>query len=110
MAKVTWQVEGQVEGGVRSVLLNRPDKRNALDAEMIAQLQAAFTEPPGAGERVAVIRAAGPVFCAGLDLKERSARPGPVQDLRQAGHRKPRPHRLQHVTPGSRHDPLNSQN
>src|SRR4051794_26978072 len=71
MAKVTWAVEG----AVRSVLLNRPDKRNALDAEMIAQLQAAFTQPPAASERVAVIRAAGPVFCAGLDMRERSARP-----------------------------------
>jgi enoyl-CoA hydratase/carnithine racemase len=71
MAKVTFQVEG----AVRSVLLNRPDKRNALDAEMIAGLQAAFTAPPDAGERVAVIRAAGPVFCAGLDMRERSARP-----------------------------------
>ena len=71
MAKVTWQVDG----AVRSVLLDRPDKRNALDAEMIAELQAAFTQPPGVGERVAVIRAAGPVFCAGLDMKERSARP-----------------------------------
>ncbi len=72
MAKVTWQVEG----AVRSVLLNRADKRNALDFEMIAELQAAFTEPPGVGERLAVIRAAGSVFCAGLDMKERSARPG----------------------------------
>jgi len=53
MAKVTWQVDG----AVRSVLLDRADKRNALDAEMIAQLQAAFTLPPAAGERVAVIRA-----------------------------------------------------
>src|SRR5712691_4936358 len=70
-----------VEGAVRSVLLNRPDKRNALDAEMIALLQAAFTEPPGAGERVAVIRAAGPVFCAGLDLKERSARPADASPI-----------------------------
>jgi enoyl-CoA hydratase/carnithine racemase len=71
MAKATWRVEG----AVRSVLLDRPEKRNALDAEMIAELQAAFTQAPGAGERVAVIRAAGPVFCAGLDMKERSARP-----------------------------------
>ena len=77
MAKVMWQVEG----AVRSVLLNRPDKRNALDAEMIAQLRAAFTEPPGAGERVAVVRAAGPVFCAGLDLKERSARPADASPI-----------------------------
>jgi enoyl-CoA hydratase/carnithine racemase len=71
MDKVTWGVEG----AVRSVLLNRPDKRNALDAEMIGELQAAFTKLPGTGERVAVIRAAGPVFCAGLDMVERAARP-----------------------------------
>jgi enoyl-CoA hydratase/carnithine racemase len=71
MPKVVWKVEG----AVRSVLLDRPDKRNALDAEMIAELQAAFTTPPGAEERLAVIRAAGPVFCAGLDMKERSQRP-----------------------------------
>ena len=69
MAKVVWKTDG----GVLSVLLNRPDKRNALDGEMIAELQAAFTAPPAAEERVAVIRAAGPVFCAGLDMKERAA-------------------------------------
>ena len=71
MDKVVWRVEG----AVRSVLLDRPDKRNALDAEMIAALQAAFTEAPGPEERLAVVRAAGSVFCAGLDMKERSARP-----------------------------------
>ena len=77
MAKVTWGVEG----AVRSVLLDRPDKRNALDAEMIAALQAAFTHPPNAEERVAVIRATGPVFCAGLDMKERSQRPKGVSPI-----------------------------
>jgi enoyl-CoA hydratase/carnithine racemase len=71
MAKVTCEINGPV----RNVLLNRPEKRNALDAEMIAELKAAFTRPPGSDERVAVIRAAGPVFCAGLDMRERSERP-----------------------------------
>ncbi len=42
---------------------------------MIAGLQAAFAAPPGTQERLAVIRASGSVFCAGLDHKERSARP-----------------------------------
>jgi len=77
MAKVIWQVAG----AVRSVLLNRPEKRNALDGEMIATVEAAFTQPPGANERVAVIRAAGAVFCAGLDLKERAANPGDVSPI-----------------------------
>jgi enoyl-CoA hydratase/carnithine racemase len=71
MDKVQWSADG----AVRHVLLNRPAKRNALDAEMIAELRAAFTQPPVPEERVAVIRAAGPVFCAGLDMKERSERP-----------------------------------
>ena len=83
MAKVEWRVEG----AVREVLLNRADKRNALDAEMMAELKAAFTASPAAGERVAVIRAAGPVFCAGLDMRERAARPigiSPIEDMLHA--------------------------
>lgn len=71
MAKATWKIDGPV----RSVLLDRPEKRNALDGEMIAELKAAFTHAPGPEERLAVIRAAGPVFCAGLDMRERSERP-----------------------------------
>ncbi len=77
MDKVQWSADGPV----RHVLLNRPAKRNALDAEMMAALQAAFTQPPAAEERVAVIRAAGPVFCAGLDLKERSECPQGVSPI-----------------------------
>jgi enoyl-CoA hydratase/carnithine racemase len=68
MATVEWRVEG----AVRRVLLNRPEKRNALDTEMLERLHAAFSETPGAAERCAVITAAGPVFCAGLDLRARS--------------------------------------
>jgi enoyl-CoA hydratase/carnithine racemase len=67
MASVEWQVDG----AVRRILLNRPEKRNALDGAMLEALTAAFAEPPRASERAAVIRAAGPVFCAGLDLRAR---------------------------------------
>jgi len=67
MAKIEWRVEG----ALRTVLLNRPEKRNALDREMLETLAAAFAEPPGEAERAAVIRAAGPAFCAGLDLRAR---------------------------------------
>jgi len=61
------------EGAVRTVTLNRADKRNALDKEMLDGLLAAFSEPPAAEERLAVLRSTGSVFCAGLDLKERRA-------------------------------------
>jgi enoyl-CoA hydratase/carnithine racemase len=70
--KAMAKVECKVEGAVRHVLLNRADKRNALDAEMVEQLRKLFSARPGAAERVAVIRAAGPVFCAGLDLREQA--------------------------------------
>jgi enoyl-CoA hydratase/carnithine racemase len=68
MATVEWRIDG----AVRRVLLNRAEKRNALDTEMLEQLHAAFSEMPRAEERCAVITAAGPVFCAGLDLRARS--------------------------------------
>jgi len=54
--------------GVATLTLNRPEKRNALSAEMIAELtdvaRAAAADPP----RVVVLRGAGKVFCAGGDL------------------------------------------
>lgn len=58
-------------GGVATVTLNRPDKRNALDRKMIAELKAALTQCDLAADvRVVAIRGAGKDFCAGLDLEE----------------------------------------
>ncbi len=66
------QLRVEVEGPVRTVVLCRPDRRNALDRAMLDGLAAAFGGAgPGSDERVAVLRAEGPVFCAGLDLGER---------------------------------------
>ncbi len=59
------------EGGVATITLNRPDKRNALDRKMIAELKAAITECDFAADvRVVALRGAGKDFCAGLDLEE----------------------------------------
>ncbi|MDD5541839.1 MAG: enoyl-CoA hydratase-related protein [Acidobacteriia bacterium] len=57
--------------GIARVTLNRPDKRNALDRELISELKAAFIDA-GADEavRVIVLRGAGKDFCAGMDLGE----------------------------------------
>jgi enoyl-CoA hydratase/carnithine racemase len=55
-------------GAVRTVTVNRPEKRNALDAETIALLRQAFELAPAPEERVIVVRGNGPAFCAGLDL------------------------------------------
>ena len=68
MAKIEWETRGPV----REIRLNRPEARNALDSGMVEQLRAIFETPPTPTERVAVVRAAGSVFCAGLDLREQA--------------------------------------
>jgi enoyl-CoA hydratase/carnithine racemase len=65
------KIKVTTDGPVRLVMMARSEKRNALDGEMLEQLRQAFAAPPAASERVTVIRAEGPVFCAGLDLRER---------------------------------------
>jgi len=57
--------------GVATLVLNRPEKRNALDRGMIAELRAALTACDLAADvRVIVLRGAGKDFCAGADLAE----------------------------------------
>jgi len=68
---VDQQLRVEVEGPVRTVVLCRPERRNALDRIMLDRLSAAFEGEPGPEERVAVVRAEGPVFCSGIDLSER---------------------------------------
>lgn len=65
-------IEIESADGVRTVTLNRPEKRNALNPAMLRELHEAFRQDPAPSERVVVIRAEGSVFCAGLDLRERA--------------------------------------
>jgi methylglutaconyl-CoA hydratase len=55
--------------GVRTIRLNRPERRNAMTAEMQEELIAAFDAAAAAPScRVVVLAAVGGAFCAGLDL------------------------------------------
>ena len=63
-------IEVDVSGdGTALITLNRPDKRNAFNSEMIAELHAAF-EALGQDRsvRFVAIRGAGKSFSAGADL------------------------------------------
>jgi enoyl-CoA hydratase len=62
-----------VEDGVATLTLDRPDSRNALNRTMCDDLLAAATAArDDAAVRLLFVRATGPVFCAGADLKERA--------------------------------------
>ena len=66
-----------LDGGVGTITLNRPEVRNALDGETVAELESAFTELATTA-RVIVVEGAGDHFCAGADLRHvRRAREDP---------------------------------
>ena len=61
-----------VADGVATITLNRPESRNALNRAMCEDLVTVATAVAAdRGVRLVLLRASGPVFCAGADLKER---------------------------------------
>ncbi len=58
------------DGHVATVTINRPDKLNALDADVLRELDETFATLESAGEtRAAVLTGAGKAFVAGADIK-----------------------------------------
>src|SRR2546430_16679349 len=53
---------------IAKITLNRPDKRNAINACMIAELQTALDAIEKSHARVVLLTGAGKAFCAGMDL------------------------------------------
>jgi enoyl-CoA hydratase len=70
------------DGAVRTITINRPDKLNALNREVITELDMAFAQAAhDAAVRVVVLTGAGPkAFVAGADIAELAAL-SPVQAL-----------------------------
>jgi methylglutaconyl-CoA hydratase len=75
------------DAGIARITLNRPEKRNALNDEMLATLLDAL-EKTASDEsvRVVLIRGAGQDFCAGMDiaLLSQSANAGVMEHLAMA--------------------------
>jgi enoyl-CoA hydratase/carnithine racemase len=73
--RVGGELKRERAGAVRILTLARPEKRNSLSEAMLGALQAAVSEADGDdGVRAVVLAAEGPVFSAGHDLKELTAR------------------------------------
>src|SRR5215831_1350420 len=58
-----------IAGQVATITLNRPDKRNAMSAAMMAELQSSLDEIEKSHVRVGILTGAGEAFCAGMDLE-----------------------------------------
>jgi methylglutaconyl-CoA hydratase len=56
------------DAGIATLTLNRPDKRNAISYELIADLLRALDEVRNSSARVLILTGAGKAFCSGMDL------------------------------------------
>lgn len=63
-------VEIQYEGNFATIVMNSPEKRNALSTKMMKELTAAFEEVGESEARGVILAANGPVFSSGHDLAE----------------------------------------
>lgn len=64
---MTAALRAERDGALLRVTLTRPDRRNALDAELIAALTATFSDVGDA--RAVVLSGEGDSFCAGADVE-----------------------------------------
>src|SRR4051812_19641495 len=73
--------------GIARVTLNRPEKRNALDAEIVTELRQAIMDSGGDTEvRAVLVSGAGQDFCSGADLAalERVSQDGVLDNIADA--------------------------
>ncbi len=75
---------------IHTITLNRPERRNALNPQMIAELTHAFGEASTCACGVVVLTGAGTAFCSGMDLENLKSlthqRPGGSAGGRRSDH------------------------
>ena len=77
-------IEVEVAGDIATVTFNRPDKRNAINADLVHAMETFFSNPP-AGVVAVVLCGRGGHFCAGLDLAEHEHR-SPIENVDHSRH------------------------
>lgn len=70
------------DDGIRTITLNRPERLNAINHDLITDLGAALDQANGdTGTRAVILRGAGRAFCAGDDLKEFDQQAGSEREV-----------------------------
>ena len=81
------KIRYEVEGGIARVVLNRPEKRNALDAGLISEIKDAVRAAAGDEHvRLVLLSGAGSDFCSGADLSglQRTSEAGVLDNMADA--------------------------
>lgn len=76
MADFAWQGEitrVDIKGDIATMVFDRPEKRNAMNDQLVAELDMFFSKPPE-GVNAVILRGEGGHFCSGLDLAEHEHR------------------------------------
>lgn len=63
----------EIEGDIATLVLDRPDKRNAINDTLVDEMDAFFSKPPE-GIKAIILASSSEHFCAGLDLAEHEHR------------------------------------
>jgi enoyl-CoA hydratase len=76
---MTGNTEGRLvhlatDDGIATITLDSQHNRNALSEQLVREFHEALDEAEPLSPRAIVVRHEGPAFCAGADLKERSAK------------------------------------
>jgi methylglutaconyl-CoA hydratase len=60
----------EIDSGVATITLNRPEKRNAISFQLVEELTSALEEIEQSSSQIVILTGSGKAFCAGMDLDE----------------------------------------
>lgn len=74
-------IRAEVGNAVGTITLNRPDRLNALNPQMMHEIVDALSVLPGQGARAVILTGSGKGFCSGTDLQAEGGLPDDVGEI-----------------------------